>query len=151
MADVPAVPPSDVIETPPPEPRRKRRWLRWLGALVILLVLLIALLPTLLSTGPARSIIVGQAQAFVPNGKLAIDDWSLGWFSPIHASGIKLYDNSGDLVAQVKALDTEMSIVKVLRQQFDLGDTLIDVDASHLVVYPDGSTNLQKLFETPKK
>ena len=142
----PQPPASDPALAAPLQPkRRKRRWLRVLGVLLILLVLLVALLPTLAGLGPVRSLVLGQVQSFVPHGKIDVDGWSLGWFSPIRAHGVKVYDDHGQVVLQADEVRTDLTLLKAIRQKFDLTGTVIDA-AAHVVVYPNGSTNLQHVL-----
>lgn len=145
----PANPTIPKHQLPPDEPpkKKKRRWLKVLGMLAILLVLLVVLLPTIVSLSPVRSLIVGQAQAFVPHGKLAIDDWSFGWFSPVGITGVKVYDDKNALVLSVDQVKTDaLSLLKLARQQFDLTGVVVDADATNVTVYPDGKTNLHHIF-----
>src|SRR3712207_3483637 len=79
-------------QPPPPAPRkRRRRWPWVILAIVVLLIVLVALLPTLLSTGAGKSIVLGQANNYV-NGKVDIADWSIGWTSGLTINGLKIDD-----------------------------------------------------------
>jgi hypothetical protein len=134
-----------------PRPRKKkRRWLRVLLVLLVLGVALVALLPTLAGLSPVRSFVLSKAQAFVPHGKLEAAGWSLGWFSPIRLHGIKLYDDRGRVVVEADEVKTNLTLLKAARQQFDLSGTVIDA-AAHVVVYPDGNTNLQRVLGLDEK
>lgn len=136
--------PSDQ-QTPPKKTRR--RWLKLLGVLVLLLILLVVALPTMISLGPVRSLVVSQAQAAVPHGRLAIDDWSFGWFSPVQIRGVKVYDEKNVQVLAVDEVTTgNLSLLKLARQQFDLSGVVIDADATHVTIGPDGKTNLHRIF-----
>ena len=146
-ATPPAVPPSETTVPPSsPAPRKKRRWvLKTLAALVVLGVLLVLLLPTIAGLSPVRSLVVGKAQAFIPHGKLVVGDYSLGWFSPIKASGVRLLDEQGNVVVEANAFRTNLTLLQAVRQKFDLSGTVVDA-AAHLVVYPDHHTNLQHVL-----
>lgn len=131
---------------PPPAPRKKRRWvLKTLLVLAVLGVLLVLLLPTIAGLSPVRSLVIGKAQAFVPHGKLVVGDYSLGWFSPIQASGVQLLDESGNVVIQADTVRTDMTLLQAIRRKFDLGNTVVDA-AAHLVVYSDHHTNLDHVL-----
>lgn len=141
-------PPVTENATAPAPKRKKRWWLRILLSLVILLVALVVLLPTIASLGVVRSIVVGKAQAFVPNGKVEVADWSFGWFSPIRVSGVKVLDDKGQVVLEANEVKTDLTLLQAARQKFNLTGTVVDA-AAHLVVFPDGSTNLQRLLGSP--
>src|SRR5687768_9637647 len=74
--------------------KRRRRWPWVVLVLFLLLGLLVLLLPTLLGTGPGRSVVLGQVNPRL-NGRLDVADWSLGWTSPITVSGLKVFDKAG--------------------------------------------------------
>src|SRR5438067_1917693 len=67
---------------PAPKRRRRRRWPWVLLGLLVLLLLVVLLLPSLLSMGWARSVVVGQVNKNL-NGQVEIGDWSLGWGSGV--------------------------------------------------------------------
>ena len=93
--------------------------------MVVLLLLLVLLLPTLLSTAPARSIALGIVNKEL-NGKMEIDSWSLGWFTGISADGIHVTDAAGAKLADLQHVHTQLSLLRVLRGDYDLGKTTID-------------------------
>src|SRR5678815_4943727 len=109
----PQVPPERAPAAAPPEtaplpkkPKRRRRWPIVLLVLLLLLGLLVALAPTLLSTSPARSFVVGKINQNL-NGKVQIDQLSLGWTSPVRVTGVKVFDKSGVQVLELPKLTTE--------------------------------------------
>src|SRR6185295_2402282 len=84
--------PNDLIQQqqppPPPAPRkRRRRWPWVIVSIVLVLILLVVLGPTIASTGPVRSFVVGKVNDNL-NGRVTIAGWSLGWFSPLKVSGV---------------------------------------------------------------
>src|SRR6185295_3727595 len=91
--------------TPPntPPKKRRRRWPWVILAIVLLLVLLVALAPTLLSTAPARSIVVSKINNNL-NGTLSVSDWSLGWTSGVVLNGVKVDDASGRRIVEVASI-----------------------------------------------
>lgn len=132
----------------PPAPR-KRNWkkiaLLAASVLVVGAGLTVALLPTLLSTSPARSFILGQVNSSLA-GKVEVDSWSLGWFSGVTASGIKVYDDQKRLAITIPSVTTGLTVAGVLSGSYHLGDTVIDSPNLVLVeLYPDGTTNLQRI------
>jgi hypothetical protein len=75
-------------------PKRKRRWLRWLSALFVGLVLLVIFLPTLAALPIFRGALLAVLFPSLKQ-RVALDELSLGWFSPIRAGGIRLQGDEG--------------------------------------------------------
>ncbi len=122
-----------------------------LGGLVVLLLLLVLLAPTLVSTGLVTSIVAGQAKNYI-NGSVQIGDLSVGWWSPTRLGGVKIYDDQGVLVLEVDRLETQMSLMDVIKGRYDLGETLVDANLTKCTVYEDGTVNYQKLAKSqPEK
>src|SRR5262245_560492 len=92
-------PTPDHPEEAPPR-RKRRRWPKILLGLLILLILLIAMIPTIASTGPVRSFVLGKVNEQI-NGRVEIASWSVGWFSPTTVTGIKVYDENQQLILNV--------------------------------------------------
>ncbi len=136
----------------PPEPpkKKRRRWPWVLLGLFIVLILLILLAPTLLSTAPARSFAIAQVNNHL-NGKLSVNDWSLGWTSGVTLDGVKIDDEQGRRVVEVNSVRVPMSLLSAARGNYNLGEVVIDKpNLVNLEVYPDGTNNLANLVkETP--
>ncbi len=159
MADTPASPsPTDPASNPPPAapaaPPRKRRWL-WLkiiGVVLVLLILLVIFAPMIASTAPVRSFVVGKVNENL-NGKVEIQDWSIGWTSGISVNGVKVYDDLNRLVLEMARLRTGLSLIDAAKGRYALGETTIDgLNLVQLEVDEQGNTNYQKLLKTePQK
>jgi hypothetical protein len=128
---------------------KKRKWLKIAlaaaGVLVVGGVGLVALTPTLLSTGAGKSFVLGQVNAGL-NGRVEIESWSLGWFSGIEASGVKVYDDQKRLAVSVGKATTGLTVMKAISGDLALGD--VTVEGLNLVlveVGKDGQTNLAKI------
>ena len=92
------------------KPKKKKRWLlKSLLALVLLIVLLVLLAPTIASMGFVREIVLGKVNDSL-NGKLAIKDWSFGWFSGVHIQGVELSDENNIHLLSVASIDTPISL-----------------------------------------
>jgi len=80
---------GDANASPPPpaanaeKKRRRRRWPFVIAGIVVFILLLGLFAPTLLSIGPARSMVLGIVNDNL-DGKLEVADWSLGWNSGDH-------------------------------------------------------------------
>jgi hypothetical protein len=149
------VPPDDSTPIQPPAdsppPRKRRHWVRRiiiaLCAVVVLIIILILLAPTILSTGPARRFVLARVNGEL-NGKLQVDDWSLGWSGPLNVSGVHLYDASGQEILSLGSASTQLGLMTALRGSYDLGQTKVDdLNLKHAEVDKDGVTNYQKLLK----
>lgn len=142
--------PQDPAPDPSPPPPKKRRWGRRIavGLLVVVLLLLglVALAPTIASTGFARSIIERQVGGYI-NGSAEIDSASFGWFSGQQVGGVKVYDQNRSLVLEVNRVETDLTLVKAVRGDLSLGNTLVDVNLTRLQVDPQGRTNYEQLLK----
>lgn len=110
----------------PAQPARKRRGLWWKIplALVILLVLLVLLIPTIASTSPVRSYVLGKINASMP-GKLEVADWSLGWFTGTSAKGISFTDEKGHRLVVVSAVTTPVTLMQLVKGNLHAGEIVI--------------------------
>src|SRR5437016_5353956 len=127
--------------TPPAKPKKRRRWPWVIGVILLLLVLLVVLLPTIASTGAVRSIVIGKVNDNL-NGKLAVTDWSIGWFSGVTLDGVKVDDEKGRLVAAIGSVRVPASLIGLARGNYDFGEIVINDPSVNVEVYEDGSTNL---------
>lgn len=133
--------------TPSKKPRWGRRILIAAGVVLLLLLLLVALSPTIASMGFVRSIVVGKINDNL-NGKVAIEDWSLGWTGGINANGITVVDSSGQKAVELRKLHTDLSLIDAIRGRYDLGKVTVDGLRANIVMYDDGTNNLQKLTKS---
>lgn len=142
---------SPSSKNPSPSARKRKKWVKWAaiggGVVVVGGGLLVLLAPTLLSTGMGKSIVLGQVNARL-NGKVEIDSWSLGWWSPISVEGIKVYDDQNRLAMTVGKVTTGVTILKAARGDFNVGDVVVDSPNLVLVeVNADGTSNLTRLVK----
>src|SRR5688500_12254495 len=143
MADN-TTPESTPQETPKPA-RRRRRWPYVVIGILLLLLILVLLIPTIASTAAVRSMVVSAINEEL-NGKLAINDWSIGWTSGVTIDGIKIDDEKGVRVLEVSSIRVPMSLLAAARGNFDFGDVVIDKpNLVNVVVQSDGTTNVEKL------
>src|SRR5215213_7208859 len=115
-------PPTPAPDAPEPSPkpaRKRRRGLKILAVIVVLLILLVLLLPTIAGLGFVRGIVVGRINQNL-DGKLQIDDWSLGWTSGITMRGVTLLDDRGEKVAVIDKVSTQLSLIGAMRGKYDL-------------------------------
>ena len=127
-------PASQPSEQPKSSKKRRGLWWKIPLVLVLLLVLFVILLPTIASTSPVRGIILGQVNGSIP-GKVAVNDWSLGWFSSVNVSGIEYADKQGNRQATVGKVQTNKSLLQLIRGDYRAVEVLIsDVSLEGLKV-----------------
>ncbi len=121
-------------------------WRRRLGAAVAVflgLVLLAWLLPTVIARTPLMGWILGRGVRV--EGTASLEAASLGWFSPVKLKGLAIHDNDGQAVLRVDRIETEKSLLTLLRNDGDLG--VIRVERPELdVVFREGETNVEEVF-----
>ena len=152
MAEQPHADPAPPSPDPAPPRRRKRTWVKVIVILLVALVLIVALLPTIASTGPVKSYVVGKVNQSL-NGELQVNDWSIGWASGVDIDGVKLLDAQGVTVLTISRVRVPLSLVNAAKGNYALGDVLIDKpDLVKLEVDENGTTNYEKLVkEDPSK
>ncbi|HET6248954.1 MAG TPA: hypothetical protein VFE47_14755 [Tepidisphaeraceae bacterium] len=155
--NLPTDPPADSNasnrSTPDPAPKpvtpiRKRRWLRRILlavlGLVIFLVILAAITPTLLSTGPGRTFVLGKINDNL-NGHVTVTNWSIGWTGGIHADDVKVFDEHDRQILQIPRLSTQLSLLGAMRGKIHLGDTRVEGLDFYAERYSDGTLNFARL------
>lgn len=121
----PTPPSQPAAPEPVAKPRKRRRWPWVLAVIVLLLLLLVALVPTLVSSGIGRSIVVSQVNQRI-NGHIEIKDLSLGWTSGIKLDGLVVFDASGRQILQLPHFSTGLTLLHAIRGNYALGHTEID-------------------------
>src|SRR5690349_18088820 len=145
--DNPPTPASDAPEPSPKPAKKGRRDLKIVAVILVLLILLVALLPTIAGLGFVRGIVVGKINQNL-DGKLEVDDWSLGWTSGVVMRGVRLLDDRGEKVAVIDKVSTQLSLIGALRGKYDLGKTNIDGCEFWVRLDKEGQSNVSRL---PKK
>ena len=140
-----AAPPPPSQNSKPPV-KRRRRWPWVLLALFLLLLLLVALAPTLLSTGPARRFVLGKVSDRL-NGRVTAASWSLGWFSGVRMTDLRVSDAGGKDVLTVSSITAPAGLLALTRSTKELGTVEVVGPQVELVVDADGTTNFQKLIK----
>jgi hypothetical protein len=143
-------PPGATPAAPPPPRKRKRIWLIAIAVLLVVVILLVLLAPTIAGMGPVRSIVASQINDHV-NGSVEIGDYSIGWTSGITASDVKVYDTQHNLILQLKKFTSGLSLLDLLKGNYALGDTSVDVSLDHAEVGADGQLNYLTLIKQEKK
>src|SRR5688572_29805839 len=95
---------------PAPKKRRLRKWLIALACVIAVILILILLAPTIISTPPVRAMVVSSINENL-NGKLAINDWSIGWTSGVTLNGVKIEDEQGVRVIEIASIRVPISLI----------------------------------------
>src|SRR5207253_3042488 len=120
-------------------------WPKVVIGILLIFILLVVFLPQIASLGFVRSIVVGKVNNNL-NGKVAIDNWSLGWTGGVDVKGVKVYDESGKEILNVPKVSTKLSLIDAIRGRYKLGKTSVEGPVTFaIVVDKNGKTNLQKI------
>jgi len=117
------------------------------AALIIMILVAAAVvwfLPVLVTRTPLLGWIVARATGEL-DGTATIGSASLGWFSPVRASGLRVVDKQGALVADVPALAGDATLAKLATNWRRLGTLTIERPTIHVVLRGDGS-NIEDLI-----
>ncbi len=129
----------------PKPPRRKRGWiLKLILLLIVLVVLLIALAPTILSTSPVVSMILGRVNQQL-NGKITVESLSLGWLSGVDIKGVRVFDDQIAQIAELKHVAIPLPLWKAAFGNYALGNVVIEGLNFDARIDADGRSNFQKL------
>ncbi len=135
--------PAQLTEEPP----KKRRWLRLLVILLVAICLLVFVSPYVISSGPVLGWILSSVNDGIA-GKVAVDELSLGWFSPVSARGVVVFDAQGRQVLSVPEVRASRSLLGLATGPTAFGQ--IEVDEPNVVCYeqPGGGYSLSEAFES---
>lgn len=150
-----ARPPEQPAGQNPPAPavpkrRRRRRWPWVLGVIILVLIVLVLLAPTIASLGWARSMIVGQINHRL-NGRVEIQDWSVGWLTGTKADGLRVFDSSNRPILELPHFTSGLTVLDLVRGKYDLGSTVVDGLDLLVSREPDGTLNWEHLSKPGTK
>ncbi|WP_165246447.1 hypothetical protein [Paludisphaera soli] len=120
-------------------PRRFRRLVRWIAVLSILLLLVLASMPTVLSTPPARRMLVRAINQKLHPGRVELGGASLSWNRGIVLRDVALIDPRGKTVATAESVRTDRGLVGLLRSGSDYGTIHVDGATADFERRADGS------------
>ncbi|MEQ9460572.1 MAG: hypothetical protein RIG82_06450 [Phycisphaeraceae bacterium] len=128
--------------------RRKRRvWVWVVGgmlAVVMLLVLFVSLLPTMLSSSMVRGVVVDAVNGEIP-GRMAVQSWSMGWWTAPRMEGFELMDERGQRVLTLDRFEAvDVTLVSLLMGGLDFGVVEVVSPVAEIERFADGSTNLER-------
>ena len=126
------------------QPNWAQRMLRRIVVLSILLLILAFVLPTIIAKTPLKNMLLSRATADL-NGSLAVDRMALGWFSNVELDGVTLTDEEGNVVLTADKIETDRSLIGLLRDSTNLGNLTINEPKATIVCEP-GSTNIEQVL-----
>jgi len=120
-----------------PAPPRKFRPLRWLAFGLLAVVILVALAPTLVSKTALGDWLLAQ---LVPSawGTVEVGRRDLGWWSPISVGAVRLKDADGELLAEIRSIQTKETLWQVITTAA-VSELTVDQAAVRLEWRRDGS------------
>jgi hypothetical protein len=128
---------------PPLRSPQSRRWpwmLRpwFLLSLLILLALGVVMAPAVVCRTPLRDTVLRLATGNV-RGSVEVGELSIGWFSSLNATDVKLLDQEGNLIAHLPSIVGDKGLAGMLTSGRRLGTIKLDQPKLQLVVRGDGS------------
>jgi hypothetical protein len=142
VSENPFDPQSDHQRRVKKTPQRKPR--RWPWLFLLLLVAGIFFLPNIIAKTSLKQAAIDYALADF-NGKISVQDMSLGWLSPIRISGVSAADTQGKPLITIDKMVTSKPLYTFLFDN-DYGEVLIERPTVDLQLRPDGS-NLEDALE----
>ncbi|MBN1591070.1 MAG: DUF748 domain-containing protein [Pirellulales bacterium] len=128
-----------------PRPTARRRHRRkWLVVALLVLAAIVWAIPLVVAHSPLLGWIVATATGDL-NGKATVDSASLGWFSPVRASGFQVHDPQGQLVVDLPKVSGDTSLLKLALNRTQLGTFTLERPTINVVLRPNGS-NLEELI-----
>ena len=104
----------------------KARKLLWISlSIAALIVLLFLLVPTYLSSDSGTNMLIGKINGSI-DGKVAMSNLSIGWFSGVELDDLSFADNAGTTSVKVKKVSANPSYTGFLFGKVDLGKATVD-------------------------
>ncbi len=134
---------AELIDEPEVEspPRKSRAFRNGCIAMVALLMLAIFLAPTIIAKTSLRNTL--PASAMELDGSLSLGSLSLGWFSSVVIDDLELRDPDNRVMAEVKQVRLDKSLLGLLLDMGDVGVVHIDQPSLH-VICNEQDTNLER-------
>ena len=107
---------------------------------------LILLGPTIASSSAVRQWVVGRINQNL-NGRLEIDDWSMGWRRPLEIRGMRIHDEQGRMIFECAAAKTGLGFMNLLRGRLALGRVVLtEPNCDILEIDASGGTNWGRIW-----
>jgi hypothetical protein len=136
---------ADLLDEPEaeiaPPPRKSRAFRNGCIAMVGLLILAVLLAPTIIAQTSLRNTL--PARAIELDGSISLGSLSLGWFSSVVIDDLELRDPENRVIADVKQVRLEKSLLGLLLDMGDVGVVHIDQPTIH-VICNEQDTNVER-------
>ncbi|WP_435011154.1 hypothetical protein P12x_002452 [Tundrisphaera lichenicola] len=126
----------------PPRARKRHRLLKAFAILTLLIIALLAGLPSLLSTAPARHLILGKVNQRLAPGSASLNGLSISWTRPIELLGLSLRDPKGKVVVAARTIRLDRGVLGLLRSRTDYGTVTVEGATVDIERRADGSIDL---------
>jgi hypothetical protein len=115
--------------------------------IIVVLAALLLLAPTIASTAPVRAIVLGQVNDRL-NGRVQVEDWSLGWWSGIRADGVRVFDDRGAQIFEARELSTQLTLLDAISGNYSFGKTRLAGANFVLKIDENGESNFARLIKS---
>src|ERR1700728_943127 len=127
-------------------PVKRKRWPRVVAALVALGLLFMAGLPPFLHTGVGMRFAPLYLATKFPRSEIYLQEFHTSWFGGTTATNFVVRTGDGRLIG-FKTIQSDISLGRLLRGSFHLGQTRIDgLYVDDVLDYGDGPDSLSRLF-----
>ncbi|APW62752.1 hypothetical protein [Paludisphaera borealis] len=131
---------EQVIAAKPP--KRLRRLIRSIVVLAILFLLMLASLPTVLSTSPARRMLVQAINKKLNPGRIELGGVSLSWTRGLVLKDLVLVDPQGKTVVTADSVRTDRGILGLVASRSDYGVIRVEGASVDVERRADGSIDV---------
>lgn len=124
--------------------RRRRRWPWVVAAAALALALTVVLLPSALSLGPGRRLVVGMINRRLA-GSLEVKSWSLSWLSGFELNGVEFRDAGGNSILKAASARVPASFFMLYGRKKSLGE--VEIRAPQVtLVRPEQRVNVLEVI-----
>ena len=119
----------------------RRAALAGIGLLALVIVVFL-LLPVWISNDQGRAYILDRINARLNGPRIAVDKWSLGWFSSTELTNLRIMQPDGTEMLSCPHVSSGITLLDLIRGNYDLRNTTADAFELRLTKFADGSESL---------
>ena len=123
---------------------RRRRWVRWVGFGVLGLLLVVFASPYLFNIPPVRRAVLAVASVGL-DGRVRIEQSSLGWFSPVSLRNVVVEPDAGPPLIQVPTVQGDVPLWRYAVASSQLGTLRVEEPLIRVELY-EGGSNFTRMF-----
>lgn len=118
----------------------------WIGGVTLSILIAFALaLPSLVSSSWGKESFLKLAGGYL-NGRIKVEELSIGWFSGQKAQGISVYSVDNKPILKLDTLETQSSLLPLLLGHLS-GESRVRGLSLEVIPYADGTTNIDYLLK----